>query len=466
MALKLYNTMSRKKENFQPLESGIVKYYTCGPTVYNFAHIGNLRAYSYQDLLKRYLRFKGFKVIHAINLTDVDDKTIRDSRKEGTSLKEFTQRFTKSFFEDIAKLRIEEGDLIVPATEVIPEIVVLIKKLLEKGFAYKSPDGSIYFNVKKFKNYGKLAKIKTKDLKAGARVQQDEYKKEQASDFALWKAWDENDGDVFWETELGKGRPGWHVECSAISMKCLGESFDIHSGGIDLIFPHHENEIAQSEAATGKPFVKCWSHCGYLLVDGKKMSKSLHNYYTLKDLNLNEKGLRALRFFFLNSNYRQEQNFTKEALKNYENTIEGIDELVEKVQNSKGKHSAKVVSLILKAHKGIENALDDDLNAPKAWAAFFEFSKKINALLGAGKIDSENTAEIVLFLKELDSIFPIFKFELKQEIPPEIQKIADERETARAAKNWKKADELRNLLKHKGYFIADSTEGPKVKKIE
>lgn len=466
MALKLYNTLSRKKETFKPLVGNTVRMYTCGPTVYNFVHAGNLRAYSFEDLLKRYLRFKGFKVKHARNLTDIDDKTIRDSIKEGISLKEFTERYTKAFFEDSERLRIEKSDVVIPATSVIPEIVELIKTLLRKGFAYKSADGSIYYNIKKFKNYGKLSKLKIKSLKAGARVSQDEYEKAQASDFALWKAWDANDGDVFWETELGKGRPGWHIECSAISMKALGESFDIHTGGIDLIFPHHENEIAQSEAATGKKFVKYWVHCGHLLVDGRKMSKSLHNFYTLKDLNLNEKGLRALRLLYLNSHYRQEQNFTLEALKNSEKTIEKIDEFVEKVQSAEGKQDSKLGKEILKARNAVEKALDDDLNAPKAWSAFFTFVNKINSKLDSGKVGEKNSAEVLAFLKELDSVFPIFKFSFKQDIPAEIMALAQQRELARKSNDWQRADELRKQLQGKGYRIDDTAEGPRVRKME
>ena len=466
MPLKLYNTLSRKKEAFKPLKGKSVGYYTCGPTVYNFAHIGNFRAYSFQDLLKRYLRFKGFQVKHAMNITDVDDKTIRDSQKEGIPLKEFTQRYTRSFFEDIEKLRIENADIIVPATEVIPEIVELIKALLKKGLAYKSPDGSVYYNIKKFKPYGKLSKLKIKKLKAGARVSQDEYEKEQASDFALWKAWDLNDGNVFWETELGKGRPGWHVECSAISMKCLGESFDIHSGGVDLIFPHHENEIAQSQAATGKSFVKYWVHCGFLLVDGKKMAKSAGNFYTLRDLKLEEKGFRALRFLLLNSHYRQEQNFTFQALKDCENTIGKIDEFVEKVQDAGGKQDGKIASEILKAKKEVEKALDDDLNVPKAWSAFFGFLKKANSKLDKRKISAKNSQEIIAFLKELDSILPIFKFGFVQEIPEEVQRLAEERENARKAEDWKRADEIRSQILAKGYRVDDTQEGTRVKKAE
>ena len=280
----LFNTLTRRKEPFTPLEIGKVKMYTCGPTVYDYAHIGNFRAFLFEDLLKRWLLLQGFKVTHVMNLTDVDDKTIRGSQKQGLPLRQFTDFYIKAFFEDIKTLNILAADVYPRATDRIPEMVALIKTLMDKGYAYRGEDGSIYYCISKFPDYGKLSKLKTAELKAGARVSQDEYAKEEAQDFALWKAWTPEDGDVFWETELGKGRPGWHIECSAMSMKYLGETFDIHCGGVDNIFPHHENEIAQSEAASGKKFVNYWLHNEHLQVEGKKMSKSLGNYYTLRDL--------------------------------------------------------------------------------------------------------------------------------------------------------------------------------------
>ncbi|MEM7819165.1 MAG: cysteine--tRNA ligase, partial [Candidatus Aenigmatarchaeota archaeon] len=284
MVLKLFNTLTRKKEVFKPIKKNEVRMYTCGPTVYDFAHIGNFRTYVWQDILKRWLLFKGFKVKHVMNLTDIDDKTIKGAREQGISLREFTEKYIKAFFEDSKTLNLLPADVYPRATEHIREIVELIKILIEKGYAYKGEDGSIYYDISKFKDYGKLSKLKIKELKAGARVKSDSYTKEEAYDFALWKAWDPEDGEVFFETEIGKGRPGWHIECSAMSMKYLGETFDIHTGGVDLIFPHHENEIAQSEAATGKKFVNYWLHAEHLIVEGRKMSKSLGNFYTLRDL--------------------------------------------------------------------------------------------------------------------------------------------------------------------------------------
>jgi len=312
MTVHVYNTLTRQKEEFKPLKGKQVGFYSCGPTVYNVIHIGNLKSFLAEDVLKRYLTYKGFKVKHVRNITDVDDKTIRDSQKEGVSLKEFTDRYTKAFFEDLETVRILPADVYPKATEHIKQMVALVKKLLDKGIAYKGEDGSIYYDITKFPEYGKLAHIDFKTLKTGARVKQDEYEKGQAQDFALWKAWDKEDGKVFWETEIGKGRPGWHIECSAMSMAYLGDSFDIHGGGEDLIFPHHENEIAQSEGATGKKFAKYWVHNAFLQVNGEKMSKSLGNFYTLRDL----KGYNpiAVRYLMISGNYRRTLIFRNSRL--------------------------------------------------------------------------------------------------------------------------------------------------------
>jgi len=286
MALEIYNTLSKKKEIFKPIHGNKVGLYTCGPTVYNYPHIGNYRAYIFADILKRYLKYSGYEVKHVMNLTDVDDKTIRDSQKENKSLKEFTEFYTKSFFNDCEMLNIVSADIYTKATDYINEMVKIIDNLLEKGYAYKTEDGSVYFDIHKDKEYGKLSHFKLSDLKENAegRLKKDNYEKENAGDFVLWKAWSETDGEVFWQTQLGKGRPGWHIECSAMSMSNLGESFDLHTGGVDNIFPHHENEIAQSECVTGKPFVKYFMHNEHLLINNDKMSKSFGTFYILKDL--------------------------------------------------------------------------------------------------------------------------------------------------------------------------------------
>ena len=310
-----FNTLTRKKEVFKPLDEGKVKIYTCGPTVYDFAHIGNFRAFLFEDLLKRWLIQRGFKVTHVMNLTDIDDKTIKGSQTQKVPLRQFTEFYVKAFFEDIKALNIQPADVYPKATDHIPEMVALIKTLMAKGIAYKGEDGSIYYAISKFPDYGKLSKIKPAELKAGARVSQDEYTKEEAQDFAVWKAWTLEDGDVFWETELGKGRPGWHIECTAMSLRYLGETLDIHAGGVDLIFPHHENEIAQSESLTGKLFSRFWLHAEFLMVEGQKMSKSLGNYYTLRDLVAKGHAPEAIRYLLASVPYRKSLNFTMDGLK-------------------------------------------------------------------------------------------------------------------------------------------------------
>ena len=333
-SIRLFNTLTRKKETFIPIDEGEVRMYTCGPTVYDYAHIGNFRAFLFEDLLKRWLEYRGFKVTHVMNITDVDDKTIRGSQKQQIPLRQYTEYYTKAFFEDVAVLSIEPADYYPRATEHIPEMVALINRLMEKGYAYKGEDSSIYYAINKFKNYGKLSKIKVRELKAGARVKVDEYAKEEAMDFALWKAWTKEDGDVFWETELGKGRSGWHIECSAMSMKYLGETFDIHCGGVDNMFPHHENEIAQSEAATGKKFVNYWLHNEHLLVEGKRMAKRYGNFYTLRDLLKMGYDPKAIRYLLLSTQYRQQFNFTFEGLDAAKGAIERLRNLMRRLQDA------------------------------------------------------------------------------------------------------------------------------------
>jgi cysteinyl-tRNA synthetase len=462
--LKLYNTLSRKKEPFKPIKGKEVGMYNCGPTVYFFAHIGNLRTFTNQDLLNKYLRFSGYKVKYVMNLTDVDDKTIAGSKKENISLREFTTKYSNLFLADLAALRIQRPDVIVRATDTIPEMVALIEKLLKKGVAYKSEDGSIYYNIKKFKNYGKLSKLKMKELKAGARVNQQEYEKEQASDFVLWKAWTEADGAVFWETKIGKGRPGWHIECSTMSMKYLGEHFDIHGGGIDLIFPHHENEIAQSEGATGKQFVNYWLHCQHLIVNGRKMSKSLGNFYTLHDLS--SYGPRAVRLIFLSAHYREELNFTFDALSQAQKTLDKFDDFVRKLKDVKsGAGDKSVAKLIDETKVKIIAAIDNDLNTPIAWATIFDFMKKINSSIDAGKLGKTEAEKVIAFLKELDSIFSIFEFEFSDKIEPELLDLLEKRKKAKNDKDYAEADRLRALLQEKGISVADTKDGQRWKRI-
>jgi len=379
MALKLYNTLTKRKEVFKPLKDSLVRIYSCGPTVYDFAHIGNCRAYLCIDILKRYLKYGGFKVKHIMNITDIDDKTIAASQKEGISLKKYTARYTKAFFEDIKSLGIQEADAYPKATENIEEMASLIKNLIDKGYAYKAKDGSIYYDISKFKGYGKLSGTNTKGLKNGARIRQDSYDKKDAKDFALWKGYTENDGDVFWETELGKGRPSWHIECSAMSLKYLGETFDIHAGGVDLIFPHHENEIAQSEAATGNRVVSLWFHNGLLLFDNKKMAKSFANYYTLRDLFIKGYKSKPIRYLLISCHYRQKLNFTFKALEAANNAVERLQNFVFNMMNEQSKEdNAAIIELIDKAEKEFEAKMDNDINISAALAVIFDFINDVN----------------------------------------------------------------------------------------
>ncbi len=445
--LKVYNTLTRKKEIFKPLKDKKVGMYVCGPTIYNYVHIGNLRAYIFADILRRYLEFKGFKVKEVMNLTDVDDKTIKGSQEQGETLRKFTEKYEKAFLKDISALNIKKPEVMPRATEHIKEMVAIIKKLLDKGIAYKTKDG-IYFSINKFKDYGKLSKIKLKELKAGAseRVLKDEYDKKSVNDFALWKFYTKEDGNVFWNTELGKGRPGWHIECSAMSTKYLGKSFDIHTGGIDLIFPHHENEIAQSEAAFEKPFVKYWMHNEWVLVDGKKMSKSLGNFYKLKDIT--EKGFSPLdlRYLFLTKNYREKINFTWKALKTSQTSLQRLKNIIQSLKDDKKTNQEYL--------KKFEKAMDDDLNTPKALQVVWNFVRDKKAV---GKINT---------LKKIDLVLGLDLFKKEEiKIPEKVKELVAERESARKEKNWEKADSLREEIKKLGYRVDDTEEGPKIKPL-
>jgi len=464
MAFKIFNTMSRKKEVFKPLKKGEVTMYICGPTVYDYPHIGNYRAYVFGDLLNRYLKYIDYKVRFVMNLTDVDDKTIKNSCKEGVSLKEYTEKYIKAFFEDLDTLNIVRADVYPKATEHIKEMVALVKKLLDKGLAYKSEDGCIYYPISKFKDYGKLAHLDPEQLKEGVsgKVLSDEYDKENVHDFALWKAWTPEDDAVFWETEIGKGRPGWHIECSAMSMKYLGETFDIHGGGVDLIFPHHQNEIAQAEGATGKLFVKYWVHNEWLLVEGKKMSKSLGNFYTLRDIL--DKGYHpmAIRYLLMSTHYRQQLNFTFKGLEAARNALQRIWDFMKKLDEVNGKGDAKLVDkLINKARKDFDAALNDDLEISRALAAVFEFIKEVNIALG--NLNKKDAVKIKEFMADLDKVLGFIVVK-EEKISEDIQKLVDEREAARKAKDFKRADEIRDRLKEQGIVLEDIPQGVRWKR--
>ncbi|MDR2708201.1 MAG: cysteine--tRNA ligase [Nitrososphaerota archaeon] len=466
----VFNTLTRQKEVFMPISQGGVKLYTCGPTVYDYAHIGNFRAFLFEDLLKRWLRFCGFEVFHVMNLTDVDDKTIRGSQASGVPLRQFTDFFVKAFFEDVAMLNIESADVYPRATDHVPEMVSIIKVLLEKGVAYRGEDGSIYYAVSKFPQYGKLSHLKVGELKVGARVSQDEYAKEEAQDFALWKAYSSEDGDTFWETELGKGRPGWHVECSAMSMKYLGETFDVHCGGIDNMFPHHENEIAQSEAATGKVFVHYWMHNEHLQVEGKKMSKRFGNFYTLRDLL--EKGYdpMTIRYLLLSTHYRQQFNFTFEGLAAAKSAIERFKNVMRRLQGdvSGGRDSeGKVAMQIQQVQQRFADAMNDDLNVSVALAAFFDFVREINNLFDAGLVSKDEADSVCNVLMQFNSVLGIIKNNnsgnvdgaVEESLSADVDALVQRRELARRAKDWKEADVIRDQLKALGIIVEDTAQG-------
>jgi len=461
----LFNTLTRQKEAFVPIEPGKVRMYTCGPTVYDFAHIGNFRAFLFEDLLKRWLEHSGFKVTHVMNLTDVDDKTIKGSQKQGKPLREYTDFYANAFFEDAEALNIQPADVYPRATEHIPEMVTLIKTLMQKGIAYRGEDNSIYYAISKFPDYGKLSHIRIAELQAGARVKQDEYAKEEAQDFALWKAWAPEDGNVFWETELGKGRPGWHIECSAMSMKYLGETFDIHCGGVDNIFPHHENEIAQSEAATGKPFVRYWLHNEHLQVEGKRMAKRYGNYYTLRDLLQKSCDPLAIRFLLLSTHYRQQFNFTFEGLAAAKSAIERLANLMRRLQDANGESGGeKLAQLSRNVEFCFSEAMNDDLNVSVALASLFDFVREINLLLDANAVSSEEAAKVTALLSDFDKVLGVMPTVEAEALPKEAEELIRKREEARKAKEWKTADAIRLQLKALGIAIEDTPQGVRWKR--
>jgi len=461
--IKFFNTFTRKKEEFIPIEDKIVKMYTCGPTVYDLAHIGNFRAYVFEDLLHRYLEFRGYKVIRVMNITDVDDKTIRGAKENGVSLREYTDKYIKIFIEDMETLRLKKPDFMPRATEHIKEMVELIKKLLEKGYAYYK-EGSIYFSISKFPSYGKLSGIDKSKIKIGARVDVDEYEKEDLRDFVLWKKWKEEEG-VYWETEIGKGRPGWHIECSAMSMKYLGETFDIHTGGVDNIFPHHENEIAQSEAATGKKFVNYWLHCAHLLVNGEKMSKSKGNFYTLRDLLKKGYNPIGIRYLLLSTHYRDPLNFTENSLKQAENTVKNYNDFYKGLNICAAEiYNEKIKSEIEKARNSFIESLDDDLNISGALSGVFNLIKKVNIFFSKGEMGRKNVFEVKEFLEDIDNVLCILE-KKEENLPEEILNLIKEREKARKEKDFKKADLIREKLKEKGIILEDTPYGTRWKRI-
>jgi len=467
MALKLFNTLSRSVQEFAPLDptGKKVGLYCCGPTVYDFAHIGNWRTFVFADLVRRTLEFSGYDVRHVMNITDIEDKIIKRVREQKTTLREFTGKFETAFLDDLKALGCREPHVKPRATEYIAEIIALIEKLIARGIAYQAGDGSVYFSIEKYRgcgcNYGQLLKLNFDEMRAGERVSSDEYEKESVADFALWKARVPDDGDIFWPSPFGEGRPGWHIECSAMSMKVLGESFDLHLGGEDLKFPHHEDEIAQSEGATGKPFVKYWLHGAHLLVEGKKMSKSLGNFFTLRDLLAKGFTGREVRYLLLTAHYRETFNFTLDGLAGAKTALARIDECVGKLRELAGAAAAAPETKLVEQ---FSSAISDDLNISAAWGAVFEWVRETNKKLAENSLSAPAAAANLAAWDKIDSVLGI-SVKTETEVPAEILALAEARTEAKKARDFKRADTIRDELKAKGWVIEDSPKGIKLKKL-
>jgi len=463
--IRFFNTLSGKLEPFRAITDGEVKLYTCGPTVYDYAHIGNFRAYMFEDLLKRFLVFMDYRVTHVMNITDVDDKTINGANAEGVTLQEYTKKYIDSFFEDIDTLRIARADHYPKATEHIPEMVKMIKGLLDKGYAYEK-DGSVYFSIAKFPDYGRLSKINLEELKPGERVESDEYDKESANDFALWKH--KKEGEPFWETEIGPGRPGWHIECSVMSSKYLGETFDVHCGGTDNMFPHHENEIAQSEAYFGKKFVNYWLHCRHLIVDGEKMSKSKGNFYTMRDMLQKNVDPVVLRFLLLSTHYRKMLNFTFEALDQANASLQRIKDFLYELKNHPFKEGeSKAVSKIIdRTRKNFAEGLSDDLNISVALRVLFDMIREVNSLIAKNKVFSQDAEKLTNLIHSIDSVLGVLPEEKEELLPAEITKKIEEREKARKDKDFESADRIRNELLDLGIILEDTKDRVRWKRVK
>ncbi len=461
--MKFFNTLSGKKEIFQSIRAKKVNLYTCGPTVYDYAHIGNFRAYIFEDLLKRALIFLGYMVKHVMNITDVDDKTIKKAQSAGKSLREVTDKYIKAFFEDIDTLNISRADHYPRATEHIREMADMVKVLVQKGYGYKK-NGSYYFDISKYKDYGKLAKINKNELRTGARIESDEYDKKNAHDFALWK--EKKPDEPYWESEIGPGRPGWHIECSVMSTKYLGQPFDIHCGGVDNIFPHHENEIAQSESFADKKFVNYWLHCHHLTVNGSKMSKSEGNYYTLRDLI--KKGIdpMVIRYLLISTHYRKMLNFSFETLAQSESSLERIRDFIRELKDRSfepGKNPL-IKKLINQAQTEYAESLGDDLNISMALKAVFDFVRKTNKLLSENQVYTEDSKLIGSAFKKWDEVLGVLSEDEDRELEASIKKKIGQRNKARKEKNYALADKIRDELYKQGIILEDTKDGVRWKK--
>lgn len=458
--LTLFNTATHQKEEFKPIKENEVRFYGCGPTVYNYAHIGNLRAYVFYDILNRYLRYKGYKVTFAMNLTDVDDKTIRNSRAAHQTLRAFTDFYAEKFFEDCAKLHIKRPDIVMRATEEIDAMVDLIERLLEKGYAYKTPRGDVFFKISAFKDYGKMAGIDVSALKTNADGRlADEYDKEDAQDFALWKAYEERDGENYWETPFGKGRPGWSLECSAMARKYLGQPIDMHVGGVDLIFPHHTNEIAQSECAYGCKFVNYWVHNAHITVNGKKMAKSAHNFYTLRDLL--DKGYtpEAIRYEFVKAHYRLTMDFIENNLKGNQSVVEKFSNFMERLsKEADGTGWSGAEQALDDVCQAFESGMDDDLNTPVALAGIFAFMTEVNK--NFNHLSAAQAQKIKECMLKFDTVLAILPIREERALTAEQKQLIEERQQYRIQKQWDKADAVKQVLADQGIVLKDTPNGP------
>ena len=461
MSLQFYNSLKREKEIFQPIEKGKVGLYTCGPTVYDYAHIGNFRTFMFEDLLKRWLLHLRYDVKHVMNITDVDDKTIKKAKQMKVSLSRITDKYTQYFMEDLTWLKMIPADVYPTATESIPKMISMIERLLEKGFAYREDDGSVYFNISSFPNYGKLTQINISAQRTGDRVMEDEYDKDAPQDFALWKGWKEEDGEVVWDAPWGRGRPGWHIECSAMSSESLGDHFDIHCGGVDNMFPHHENEIAQSQCATDQPFVNFWLHSEFLMLDGGKMSKSLGNFYRISALK--ELGFTAenIRYQLLAGHYRSKITFSIDKKHEGDKVVQRLSDFYNRLQKMNANESS--TGSMPEAYSKFRDRMNDDLDSPQALAVFFDWMKTVNGKIDKNVITDSELGEAWEFLVAFDSVFGFIQNQ-DFEIPDKINLLLNKRQKARDEDNWVESDLIREQLKEKGWIVDDTTDGQNLKK--
>jgi len=485
--LHIYNTLTLKKEPFKPLKQNApVKVYYCGPTPYNFAHIGNLKTYVVEDMVVRTLQYLGYKTATLSNITDIDDKTIRDSQIAGEKLLDFTKKYTHFFLEDLKKLHVNLADNVVPISTLIPEMIQVIQGIINKWYAYLGDDGSVYYEIKKFKRYGELAHLDFSGMKESVRIDNDEYDKENAADFALWKAWKEEDGENAWIAEFEiagkkhtlKWRPGWHIECSACNMKYFGPQIDIHMWGVDLIFPHHQNEIAQTEAYTGKKFSTYWIHSGHVMVGGKKMSKSLKNFYTLRDIEEHFSEIdrdtlyRGVRLSFLNARYRESVDFSFEKLESNITTIKKLDTSTKKLLHicknsvSKKPFRREIRDELQEIIAEYIEHVEDDFNMPEAFGVIFKAITWVNTLIDEGKLTSGEAESLLDLYKNFDAIVGIFSFESDVEIPGDILELFQARNEAKKAKDFASADALRSELLEKWYTIFDERTGARIERTQ